>query len=685
MTKVALFAFNRPSHLRDTLENILTYSNFPINIYIDGPNNDNDFLQQKKIDKVIDNITVQNYKKRICIKKRSKNLGLASSIISGIEDGFRETDELIIIEDDILTTLDFFKFIKYWLNEARSDKEILSICGYQFSFNEKLNEKFLSTYKMPRFIPWGWATWKEKWEDNYTNNIENIRNRYKDFFQSYSLPEDIQLYINGDSFDVENSDTWSIPWTVAHYLNNMKSIFPSYSLVKNIGFDGSGVHCGKTDIFNNLLKDNENQELSINEKLTRDLKMEIKTENFLISKSYITMTKEKEDPIKQNSEQNDIKKNNINNFNEIKNLIYKNFKYEDLHTHLFPECHRKFHKSGFIELLNYHYLSPEIYKINPNINLKGSKKDIAREIWEKLFIERIPLSTASKGIIKILKVLGLFENRMTFNQLLELEKDLKYDEKDIFSKANIKSVVMTNDPFNKEEWELFDKKNWDRDLYKASLRLDYLFQFKDLNNTEFFEDYINQCIRKSSPKYLSFSLSNDSLKRIANSKNFIQWLTSLDLPIWLMIGVKRNINPVLGDAGDGIDLIDLTLFTDFISKCSSTKFLISNIHFRDEHYLNTLSRNLPNMSIVGSWWYMNNRSYSQNTYNARLQMLGSSHKLFFSDSRVLEQIIYKTYDFQRILDDLIFKIFHEYKAYNYQINLEQIEKTFNSLLYFDTL
>ena len=43
-------------------------------------------------------------------------------------------------------------------------------------------------------------------------------------------------------------DSWAIRWAATVFLNDGVALYPGKSLVRNIGFDGSGVHCGKTDI-----------------------------------------------------------------------------------------------------------------------------------------------------------------------------------------------------------------------------------------------------------------------------------------------------------------------------------------------------------------------------------------------------------------------------------------------------
>jgi hypothetical protein len=42
-------------------------------------------------------------------------------------------------------------------------------------------------------------------------------------------------------------DSWSIRFDYAHYKHDAVCVHPVVSKVQNIGFDGSGVHCGDSD------------------------------------------------------------------------------------------------------------------------------------------------------------------------------------------------------------------------------------------------------------------------------------------------------------------------------------------------------------------------------------------------------------------------------------------------------
>ena len=67
------------------------------------------------------------------------------------------------------------------------------------------------------------------------------------FYDTYPYIDMLKDQIN------KKNDSWAILWYASAYLNNSYTLYPSKSLVNNIGIDGSGTHSGSTDYFENKL------------------------------------------------------------------------------------------------------------------------------------------------------------------------------------------------------------------------------------------------------------------------------------------------------------------------------------------------------------------------------------------------------------------------------------------------
>jgi hypothetical protein len=82
-------------------------------------------------------------------------------------------NELIILEDDVLISNDFYSESSKLLKIYKDHRNIFSICASNisdFDAKENSNEIFFSRY----FSSWGWATWKEQWE-NYSFNLSDVK------------------------------------------------------------------------------------------------------------------------------------------------------------------------------------------------------------------------------------------------------------------------------------------------------------------------------------------------------------------------------------------------------------------------------------------------------------------------------------------------------------------------------
>ena len=107
-TSIAIFAYNRPSHLRRLLISLENYNIKQAYVFLDGPKNKKEKIIQKEI------ITMVKYNRVMKLKliKKNKNIGLAKSIISGVSYLANRYKNTIILEDDCIPRIEFFFFNK---------------------------------------------------------------------------------------------------------------------------------------------------------------------------------------------------------------------------------------------------------------------------------------------------------------------------------------------------------------------------------------------------------------------------------------------------------------------------------------------------------------------------------------------------------------------------------------------
>jgi hypothetical protein len=181
---------------------------------------------------------------------RDNNLGLARSIISGVEEVLAGHDSVVVMEDDLIVSPHFLRFMNDGLMLYRDDQHVASIHGYCYPVDEALPETFF----LRGADCWGWATWPRAWnhfEPDGSKLLEELRRTGLgcsfDLGGAYSFTRMLHNQVAG------KNDSWAIRWHASCFLDNMLTLYPGRSLVNNIGFDSTGTHCSATDAYDQLV------------------------------------------------------------------------------------------------------------------------------------------------------------------------------------------------------------------------------------------------------------------------------------------------------------------------------------------------------------------------------------------------------------------------------------------------
>lgn len=339
----------------------------------------------------------------------------------------------------------------------------------------------------------------------------------------------------------------------------------------------------------------------------------------------------------------------------------------DVHTHLFPPEFNELCLFGIDELLTYHYLTAETFRsarIPYDQFWALSKTDQADLVWKTLFVENTPTSEAAQGIISVLDVFGLDtrapdlrEARAFFNT-----QNLSEHIDQVFDIAGVSGVVMTNDPLDEAEGQIWENGgNADR-RFKSALRLDHLLNDDgDLQHgTETaIRRFLDQWIQRMNPVYMAASLPADFQFPSDNMRDRL--LREVILPaakehgltLTLMVGVRRAVNPDLREAGDGLGRADVSAIERLCAQYPDVKFLVTLLSRENQHELCVAARKFNNLMPFGCWWFLNNPSIVTEITRERLELLGQSFIPQHSDARVLEQLIYKWKHARRQIADAL--------------------------------
>lgn len=239
---VALFAYNRPEHLQQTLAALSESAgaaHSELTIFCDGPRNAEDRDPVTEVRSVAHRWAGMNVFKSVSVVERPHNLGLSRSVISGVSDVLSRSETIIVLEDDLVVSRDFLSFMNDALVMYRDDEVVVSIHGFTMNVDVDLPQTF--------FIRgadcWGWATWRRGWTI-FEANAQVLLDRLDasglgkdfDFDGSFPYRAMLQEHLAG------NVDSWAIRWYASAYLAEKLTLYPGKSLVRNIGQEGSGTH-----------------------------------------------------------------------------------------------------------------------------------------------------------------------------------------------------------------------------------------------------------------------------------------------------------------------------------------------------------------------------------------------------------------------------------------------------------
>jgi len=243
LAPIILFVYNRPWHTVQTLEALsLNYlaDKSTLYIYCDGPKENAKPEDLKNIKEVRKIIKEKQWCKEVIVNERNENLGLAESVIQGVTEVIEKHDRAIVLEDDIVTGTYFLKFMNDGLNIYENEPQVFGVSGYRFPASTKINSQ---TYFLPIMSSWGYGTWQDRWKKINYDGVEllslietkGIGNKL-DFgnIKYYQMLKDQVLGKN---------DSWAVRFYVSMLLQKGVFLYPNQSLLKNIGFDGTGVHC----------------------------------------------------------------------------------------------------------------------------------------------------------------------------------------------------------------------------------------------------------------------------------------------------------------------------------------------------------------------------------------------------------------------------------------------------------
>jgi hypothetical protein len=405
----------------------------------------------------------------------------------------------------------------------------------------------------------------------------------------------------------------------------------------------------------------------------------------------------------------------------------------DMHTHLYgprfgtpvPNSCSDVDPRGLMlwgvdEMLTYHYLVAEFFRVAPQTVtperfFRMPKPRQAEVIWEHLFVQRSPISEACRGVLTTLQRLGLdtadrhLDPYRTY--FSELDPDRHVD--DTMRLANVESITMTNNVFDDNEhgrW-LSDPTLGHDERFKAVLRFDPLLldwpaAAKKLATwgyhvTESLGEktlgevrrFLREWLDRTNSIYAAVSLPPDfgfPLEGFGGGKYgagsevlaraVLPVLAERGMPLAMMIGVRRGVNPLLREAGDMGDLADVKMITNLCARFPANRFFVTMLSRENQHDLAVAARKFANLMVFGCWWFLNIPSQIDAITRLRLELLGTSFIPQHSDARVLGQLIYKWDHSRRIIAGALADKYVDLAATGWEVTEAEIKRDVKLLL-----
>jgi GR25 family glycosyltransferase involved in LPS biosynthesis len=248
LAPIVFFAYNRPWHTEQTLLSLIANDladESVIYFFIDGCKSNANQEQIEKHEQVIEIVSkYKSYFKESYVEISPQNKGLANSVIYGITEVINRYEKVIVLEDDIVTSEGFLQYMNDALDIYEDEKKVAGVSGHSFINSQD------PTYFLTKGSCWGWGTWKRVWKD-IDFDVDSL-------LQKFSNKNIIKIFnIGGYPFYkmLHNQkkgliDSWAIRFYASYFFKGQLFLYPSKTMVLNIGVDeGTHYHTGnKVDI-----------------------------------------------------------------------------------------------------------------------------------------------------------------------------------------------------------------------------------------------------------------------------------------------------------------------------------------------------------------------------------------------------------------------------------------------------
>jgi hypothetical protein len=237
---VALFTYNRPAHTAKVLQALARNRPARLFVFQDGLRAGDDPAPHAAVSRLVDGIDFV----RAEVLRQPANVGLADSIIGGVTQLFDAHETLVVLEDDCVPSAQLLPFMQFALARFADEPRVFSVSGYALPTFPRRHP--YDVCFSPLSSSWGWATWRDRWRKfdraatGWQEMLADREARRRFAVPGTEFPEMLRQQMTGQL------SSWAIRWYYTLFKHDALCVWPLRAFVRNIGMDGSGVHCVRT-------------------------------------------------------------------------------------------------------------------------------------------------------------------------------------------------------------------------------------------------------------------------------------------------------------------------------------------------------------------------------------------------------------------------------------------------------
>lgn len=244
---LALFTYKRPDHTACTLDALYACEGkemYDFFFFSDAPKSAEDDKSVEAVRSLLRD-RAPGFNARVI--ERSANQGLARSIVGGVNNLCSTYGWVVVLEDDLVVDRSFLNFMAACLVHYERSDRVMQVAATTLAPPKRRTG---GAFLLPVTSTWGWGTWQRAWSyfSWYPQGWPESRFD-EDWLSIFQLGGAANYASMLEDRLAGRNDSWGILWWYAVSRVRGMVVYPSNSLVRNIGFDGSGVHCGNESLF----------------------------------------------------------------------------------------------------------------------------------------------------------------------------------------------------------------------------------------------------------------------------------------------------------------------------------------------------------------------------------------------------------------------------------------------------